>query len=47
MSHAMRAGIEAMGDCPLTVGDAAAVKVHVHVADPGKPISLWLRSMGR
>jgi uncharacterized protein len=36
----MRAGIEAMGDCPLTVGDELAVKVHVHVADPGKPISL-------
>jgi len=36
----MRAGIEAMGDCPLTVGDKLAVKVHVHVADPGKPISL-------
>lgn len=35
----IRAGIEAMGDCPLTVGDVAAVKVHVHVADPGKPIS--------
>jgi dihydroxyacetone kinase-like predicted kinase len=36
----MRAGIEAMGDCPLTVGDELAVKVHVHVADPGKPITL-------
>lgn len=36
----LRAAIEAMGDCPLTVGDEAAVKVHVHVADPGKPISL-------
>lgn len=35
----MRAGIAAMGDCPLTVGDESAVKVHVHVADPGKPIS--------
>jgi len=36
----MRAGIEALGDCPLTVGDASTVKVHVHVADPGNPISL-------
>ncbi|MCD6284467.1 MAG: DAK2 domain-containing protein [Anaerolineae bacterium] len=36
----MRAGIEAMGDCPLTVGDELVVKVHVHVADPGKPITL-------
>ncbi|MGC9521476.1 MAG: DAK2 domain-containing protein [Anaerolineae bacterium] len=35
----IRSTIEAMGDCPLTVGDPAAVKVHVHVADPGKPIS--------
>ncbi|MBN1249473.1 MAG: DAK2 domain-containing protein [Anaerolineae bacterium] len=36
---AIRRGIEAMGDCPLTVGDEKTVKVHVHVADPGKPIS--------
>ncbi|HOV48369.1 MAG TPA: DAK2 domain-containing protein [Anaerolineae bacterium] len=36
---AIRARIEAMGDCPLVVGDARAVKVHVHVADPGVPIS--------
>lgn len=36
---AIRAKIEAMGDCPLVVGDARAVKVHVHVADPGVPIS--------
>jgi hypothetical protein len=28
-----------MGDCPLTVGDGEAIKVHVHVADPGAPIS--------
>ncbi len=36
---AIRATIEGMGDCPLVVGDARAVKVHVHVADPGVPIS--------
>ena len=36
---AIRARIEVMGDCPLVVGDARAVKVHVHVADPGVPIS--------
>ncbi len=36
----IRSAIEAMGDCPLTVGDPNAVKVHVHVADPGAPISL-------
>lgn len=35
----IRAGIEALGDCPLTVGDAEVVKVHVHVADPGAPIT--------
>ncbi|MBN1876830.1 MAG: DAK2 domain-containing protein [Anaerolineae bacterium] len=35
----MRATIEAMGDCPLVVGDFNTVKVHVHVADPGEPIS--------
>lgn len=39
----IRAGIEAMGDCPLTVGDETAVKVHVHVADPGAPISFGAR----
>ena len=36
---AIRDGITAMGDSALTVGDPSAVKVHVHVADPGKPIS--------
>ncbi|MGC9469734.1 MAG: DAK2 domain-containing protein [Anaerolineae bacterium] len=35
----IRSDIESMGDCPLTVGDATAIKVHVHVADPGRPIS--------
>lgn len=35
----IRSGIEAMGDCPLTVGDEKTIKVHVHVADPGEPIS--------
>ena len=46
----IRATIEGMGDCPLVVGDARAVKVHVHVADPGTPISYgaqngWLRDV--
>ncbi len=40
---AIRSGIEALGDCPLTVGDEVAVKVHVHVADPGAPISFGAR----
>ncbi|HNT74145.1 MAG TPA: DAK2 domain-containing protein [Anaerolineae bacterium] len=35
----IRAAIEKLGDCPLTVGDASTIKVHVHVADPGIPIS--------
>jgi DAK2 domain fusion protein YloV len=35
----MRATIEAMGDSALIVGDAQTVKVHVHVLDPGIPIS--------
>lgn len=34
-----RAVIASMGDCPLTVGDVSTIKVHVHVADPGIPIS--------
>ncbi len=36
---AIRATIEAMGDCPLVVGDSETIKVHVHVADPGVPVS--------
>jgi len=35
----MRATIKAMGDSALVVGDAQTVKVHVHVLDPGIPIS--------
>lgn len=36
---AIRSAIEAMGDCPLVLGDEQIVKVHVHVPDPGVPIS--------
>ncbi len=36
---AIRQAIAAMGDCPLVVGNAQTVKVHVHVADPGVPLS--------
>jgi hypothetical protein len=36
---AIRAHIASLGDCPLVVGDPATVKVHVHVDDPGIPIS--------
>jgi hypothetical protein len=36
---AIRAHIAGLGDCPLVVGDPTTVKVHVHVSDPGIPIS--------
>jgi DAK2 domain fusion protein YloV len=35
----VRAEISAMGECPLIVGDARTIKVHVHVHDPGVPLS--------
>ncbi len=35
----IRATIEAMGDSALIVGDPQTIKVHVHVLDPGIPIS--------
>jgi len=35
----IRTTIDAMGDSTLVVGDASLVKVHVHVHDPGVPIS--------
>jgi hypothetical protein len=35
----IRKHIAEMGDCPLAVGDPTTVKVHVHVSDPGVPIS--------
>jgi DAK2 domain fusion protein YloV len=36
---AIRETIAEMGECPLVVGDPVTVKVHVHVPDPGVPIS--------
>ena len=36
---AVRQRITEMGECPLVVGDPETVKVHVHVPDPGVPIS--------
>jgi DAK2 domain fusion protein YloV len=36
---AIRETITKMGECPLVVGDPVTVKVHVHVPDPGVPIS--------
>lgn len=35
----IRGDIEALGECPLVMGDEAVVKVHVHVPDPGVAIS--------
>jgi hypothetical protein len=35
----IRAEIDAMGECALVVGQPDTVKVHVHVPDPGVPIS--------
>ncbi|MBU0705132.1 MAG: DAK2 domain-containing protein, partial [Chloroflexi bacterium] len=35
----VRQKITDMGECPLVVGDPATIKVHVHVLDPGVPIS--------
>jgi DAK2 domain fusion protein YloV len=35
----IRQSIAEMGECPLVVGEPVAVKVHVHVPDPGIPIS--------
>lgn len=37
--EAIRAQIAAMGDCPLVEGDGNLVKVHVHVPNPGVPLS--------
>lgn len=39
----IRADIDAMGDSTLVVGDASTVKVHVHVPDPGVPLSYAVR----
>ncbi len=36
---AIRDDIVAMGECPLVVGNQNTIKVHVHVPDPGVPIS--------
>ncbi|MBN1180611.1 MAG: DAK2 domain-containing protein [Anaerolineae bacterium] len=36
---AIREHIDGLGDCALVVGDESTIKVHVHVPDPGVPIS--------
>jgi DAK2 domain fusion protein YloV len=35
----VRQRIADMGECPLVVGDPTMIKVHVHVPDPGIPVS--------
>ncbi len=35
----VRARIDAMGDSTVVVGDENTIKVHIHVKDPGEPIS--------
>ncbi|MGD1993238.1 MAG: DAK2 domain-containing protein, partial [Anaerolineae bacterium] len=39
----IRAEIDAMGECALVVGQSDTIKVHVHVPDPGVPISYGAR----
>lgn len=43
---AVRDDIDAMGDSTVVVGDERTIKVHVHVKDPGEPLSYGTR-MGR
>lgn len=40
----VRADIDAMGWSTLVVGDESLIKVHVHVHDPGQPLSYAIRS---
>jgi DAK2 domain fusion protein YloV len=35
----VRSRIDAMGDSTVVVGDEKAIKVHIHVKDPGQPLS--------
>ncbi len=35
----VRARIDAMGDSTVVVGDDRVIKVHIHVKDPGRPLS--------
>jgi len=42
----VRSRIDAMGDSTVVVGDDTTIKVHIHVKDPGEPLSYGI-SMGR
>jgi uncharacterized protein len=37
--EAVRRRIDAMGDSTVVVGDETTIKVHIHVKDPGQPLS--------
>lgn len=39
----VRAAIDDMGDSTVVVGDEKAIKVHVHVKDPGLPLSYGIK----
>jgi DAK2 domain fusion protein YloV len=41
---AVRTDIDAMGDSTVVVGDDQAIKVHVHVKDPGVPLSYGIKT---
>lgn len=42
----VRRTIDAMGDSTVVVGDERTIKVHIHVKDPGEPLSYGI-SLGR
>jgi hypothetical protein len=42
----VRDKIDAMGDSTVVVGDETTIKVHIHVADPGEPLSYGI-SLGK
>lgn len=42
----VRQRIDAMGDSTVVVGDESTIKVHIHVKDPGEPISYGI-SLGK
>lgn len=42
----VRRTIDAMGDSTVVVGDETTIKVHVHVEDPGRPLSYGI-SLGK
>jgi DAK2 domain fusion protein YloV len=45
-AETLEAGLDRLGDSLLVVGDATALKVHVHTDDPGAALSLGTRAGG-